>query len=82
MQQVGYIDLQRFKLARSSLLAFIAGRHRWVEYASPWDYDAANVPPEWHGWLHHITDHTADQVYPQFRFSKPRLDGLDRPYAC
>jgi NADH:ubiquinone oxidoreductase subunit len=29
-----------------------------VEYSEKaWlDYDASQVPPEWHGWLHHITD--------------------------
>ena len=40
----------------------MAGRHRWVEYADAVDYDASSVPPEWHGWLHHITDHTPEQV--------------------
>lgn len=40
----------------------IVGRHRWVEYASKNRYNASQVPPEWHGWLHHITDHTGDEV--------------------
>jgi NADH:ubiquinone oxidoreductase subunit len=39
-----------------------AGRHRWVDYADTENYNASSVPPEWHGWLHHITDHTAEQV--------------------
>lgn len=38
------------------------GRHRWVEYASKDRYNASQVPPEWHGWLHFITDHTGDEV--------------------
>ena len=38
------------------------GRHRWVEYAQKGRYNASQVPPEWHGWLHHITDHTGDEV--------------------
>mmetsp|Transcript_5708 Transcript_5708/g.19963 ORF Transcript_5708/g.19963 Transcript_5708/m.19963 type:complete len:154 (-) Transcript_5708:1227-1688(-) len=33
------------------------GRHRWVEYANRHNYNLTSVPPEWHGWLHHITDH-------------------------
>ncbi|XP_019370419.1 PREDICTED: NADH dehydrogenase [ubiquinone] 1 alpha subcomplex subunit 12 isoform X1 [Gavialis gangeticus] len=39
------------------------GRHRWVEYTSEmngkntyWDVDASMVPPEWHRWLHSMTD--------------------------
>jgi len=42
-------------------VAFV-GRHRWVEYAEKSRYNASQVPPEWHGWLHFITDHTGDEV--------------------
>ncbi|KAL6642611.1 hypothetical protein ACP70R_020792 [Stipagrostis hirtigluma subsp. patula] len=38
------------------------GRHRWVEYAEKGRYNASQVPPEWHGWLHHITDNTGDKL--------------------
>ncbi|KAL9225069.1 hypothetical protein vseg_001036 [Gypsophila vaccaria] len=38
------------------------GRHRWVEYASKNRYNASQVPPEWHGWLHYITDRTGDEL--------------------
>lgn len=38
------------------------GRHRWVEYASKSRYNASQVPAEWHGWLHFITDRTGDEV--------------------
>lgn len=33
-------------------------RNRWVVYdEKQWlDYDASQVPPEWHRWLHHMTD--------------------------
>ncbi|KAI5394180.1 hypothetical protein KIW84_061033 [Lathyrus oleraceus] len=37
------------------------GRHRWVEYAEKTRYNASQVPAEWHGWLHFITDHTGDE---------------------
>jgi NADH dehydrogenase (ubiquinone) 1 alpha subcomplex subunit 12 len=37
-----------------------AGRHRWVVYARAehWreSQDPTTVPPEWHAWLHHISD--------------------------
>lgn len=33
-----------------------------MEYASKDRYNASQVPPEWHGWLHYITDHTGDEV--------------------
>ncbi|KAH7571488.1 hypothetical protein JRO89_XS04G0061200 [Xanthoceras sorbifolium] len=38
------------------------GRHRWVEYAEKGRYNASQVPAEWHGWLHFITDHTGDEA--------------------
>ena len=38
------------------------GRHRWVEYGDKGRYNASQVPAEWHGWLHFITDHTGDEV--------------------
>jgi len=38
------------------------GRQRWVEYADTSNYNASSVPPEWHCWLHYITDHTAEQL--------------------
>jgi NADH:ubiquinone oxidoreductase subunit len=33
-------------------------RNRWVQFPEKvWlDYDASQVPPEWHRWLHHMTD--------------------------
>ncbi|KAJ9095025.1 hypothetical protein QFC21_005818 [Naganishia friedmannii] len=31
----------------------IPGRHRWVDYSQD-DFNASQVPPGWHSWLHHI----------------------------
>jgi len=31
----------------------IPGRHRWVDFAQH-DYNATQVPPEWHSWISHI----------------------------
>ncbi|TYI80345.1 hypothetical protein E1A91_D05G082300v1 [Gossypium mustelinum] len=50
----------------------LEGRHRWVEYAKKDRYDASQVPPEWQGWLHFITDHTGDE----FLMLKPKRYGL------
>ncbi|CEP02623.1 NADH dehydrogenase [ubiquinone] 1 alpha subcomplex subunit 12 [Plasmodiophora brassicae] len=40
-----------------------AGRNRWVEYANPSYYDASQVTPEWHPWLHYMSDQTPDELH-------------------
>lgn len=65
--------LRLFMIKESPLVCVIAlylywfssetvGRHRWVEYAEKGRYNASQVPPEWHGWLHNVTDHTGDEA--------------------
>lgn len=54
--------LQREVLSTKLNTGNPAGRHRWVEYAEKGRYNASQVPPEWHGWLHHITDSTGDEA--------------------
>ncbi|KAI9157355.1 hypothetical protein LWI28_021179 [Acer negundo] len=49
------------------------GRHRWVEYAEKSRYNASQVPAEWHGWLHFITDHTGDELL----MLKPKRYGIE-----
>ncbi|KAG6510530.1 probable NADH dehydrogenase [ubiquinone] 1 alpha subcomplex subunit 12 [Zingiber officinale] len=49
------------------------GRHRWVEYAKKARYNASQVPPEWHGWLHRVTDRTGDQLL----MLKPKRYGVE-----
>lgn len=47
------------------------GRNRWVLFKDMDNMsgeDPSTVPPEWHGWLHHVTD----QVPTIEPFSKPR----------
>lgn len=34
------------------------GQHRWVEPADINNFDATQIPPEWHGWMHHVNDAT------------------------
>nr|KAJ3415083.1 hypothetical protein HK105_001602 [Polyrhizophydium stewartii] len=33
----------------------IHGRDRWVVLRK-WNYDASQIPPEWHQWMHRMTD--------------------------
>ena len=40
----------------------IPGRNRWVVFPSKALVDASSVPPEWHGWLHHMNDDTPISV--------------------
>lgn len=43
-----------FLCLRSSLPTFHPpGRHRWVDYQQH-DFNASQVEPSWHAWLHHI----------------------------
>lgn len=32
------------------------GQHRWIEYADIHNFDASQIPPEWHGWMTHTFD--------------------------
>jgi len=34
------------------------GQHRWVEPADIHNYDASQIPPEWHGWMTSMNDAT------------------------
>lgn len=51
------------------------GQDRWVEYSTSddWghDYDASQVPPAWHAWLHHVHD---KPVPHQAVYSKPHKE--------
>jgi len=38
----------------------IPGRHRWVVSVDYRDFNASNVPAEWHSWLHYISDAPAE----------------------
>ncbi|KAJ3171750.1 hypothetical protein HDU87_008292 [Geranomyces variabilis] len=62
-------------------------RNRWVEYKA-WNHDATQVPPEWHQWLHHITDDvpTAQTVPTPFYTPKHQQNltgsfGAYKPYS-
>ena len=52
---------------------------RWVVYAGP--QDPSVVPPEWHAWLHHITDAPlVAPARPWQRPHKPNLTGTAQSY--
>ena len=46
-------------------------RNRWIQYGkSNWlilDSDASDIPPEWHRWIHYMTDDTPVEVPPTER---------------
>ncbi len=53
---------------------------RWVVYAGMADPSA--VPPEWHAWLHHITEAPLrdEPAYPWRRPPRPNLTGTPLAY--
>lgn len=56
------------------------GRHRWVEYNTELGHhDASRIQPEWHGWMHHMTDNTP--VTPSLKRGMQNSWGTDVPFA-
>lgn len=57
-------------------------KRRWVIYAGA--NDSSNVPPEWHGWLHHQVAETPDVALPAPRAwqkeARPNLTGTEFAY--
>lgn len=47
---------------------------RWVIYKG--EPEASKVPPEWHGWLHHITDALPDANASSYEWQKPHMPNL------
>lgn len=56
-------------------------KRRWVIYNGL--VEASRVPPEWHGWLHHIVDTLpTEDTYTPRPWEKPHLPNLTgTPYA-
>ncbi|XP_049272850.1 probable NADH dehydrogenase [ubiquinone] 1 alpha subcomplex subunit 12 isoform X1 [Rhipicephalus sanguineus] len=58
---------------------FFFGRNRWVEYADYYyfDYDGSQVPSEWHGWLHYMTDlPPTKNPPPQYKWLAPHTENM------
>ena len=58
-------------------------QRRWVKYKDT--IEASNVPPEWHGWLHHQQDtppSEMDETYrkPWMKKHQPNMTGTDLAY--
>jgi NADH:ubiquinone oxidoreductase subunit len=49
------------------------GSRRWVIYSG--SNDASNVPPEWHGWLHHTFEGAPETYLPPVRTWEKGLPG-------
>jgi NADH dehydrogenase (ubiquinone) 1 alpha subcomplex subunit 12 len=68
---------------------YFMGRSRWVYYSDQnhgWDYDASQVPPEWHRWLHYICDEppTKDTKLVDYKWMidhKENLTGTKQKYV-
>ncbi|KAJ3055063.1 hypothetical protein HK097_011626 [Rhizophlyctis rosea] len=51
-------------------------RDRWVLFKK-WNYDATQVPPEWHQWLHKITDDVpSEKTLPKQFFVTPSVENV------
>ncbi|KAM9942382.1 hypothetical protein ACTFIT_005762 [Dictyostelium discoideum] len=42
----------------------IYGRHRWVEYGDYKSNDPTTIPPEYHSWIHHVSDKLPSEMLP------------------
>ncbi|XP_041459419.1 NADH dehydrogenase [ubiquinone] 1 alpha subcomplex subunit 12-like [Lytechinus variegatus] len=67
---------------------FFLARNRWVQYRDDryWNYDASLVPPEWHRWLHNITDDPPTKVPPVpqkfiWKEHKENFSGTNKEYV-
>jgi NADH:ubiquinone oxidoreductase subunit len=55
---------------------FIVGRDRWVLFKK-WDHDASQVPPEWHQWMHRMTDEIpSEMTFPKSFFTPKHAENL------
>ena len=62
-------------------------RNRWVEYSDEahLDYDASQIPGEWHGWMHYTTDIPPSEKEPvKYKWMTehtPNLSGTNLQYV-
>jgi len=62
------------------------GQDRWVELAK-WDYDASQIPCEWHPWLHHTHNVVPDSKFfkslvPSYKVEHiENVSGTDAKYS-
>ncbi|CAK9296727.1 unnamed protein product [Gordionus sp. m RMFG-2023] len=53
--------------------SYFFGRNRWVEYTRKvgLDYNATQVPPGWHAWIHYMTDQAPKSNDPKYDWMEP-----------
>eukprot|EP01120_Amphizonella_sp_Union-15-10_P004311 TRINITY_DN1493_c0_g2_i1.p1 TRINITY_DN1493_c0_g2~~TRINITY_DN1493_c0_g2_i1.p1 ORF type:complete len:146 (+),score=23.45 TRINITY_DN1493_c0_g2_i1:109-546(+) len=62
------------------------GRDRWVQYVNT-NFDASQVPAEWHTWLHHVSDEVPNEkllqrLMPSYKVPHtPNLTGTESAYT-
>ncbi|KAK3793997.1 hypothetical protein RRG08_028431 [Elysia crispata] len=64
---------------------YFMGRNRWVEYplSVGHDYDASQVPPEWHRWLQYIADEPPSQLpLPKRKWMADHTENLSGTERC
>ena len=54
-------------------MKYQSGRHRWVKYANLADYNASQIPREWHGWLHHVDNEPGLKAYAAPMYEVPAV---------
>jgi len=59
-----------------------AREKRWVIYKR--EEEASSIPPQWHAWIHHVTDKTPDQqkmrIWPWQKAHQPNMTGTASAY--
>lgn len=43
----------------------VLGKDRWVFFGK-WNFDPSTIPPEWHQWMHRMSDDTPDKLSKPF----------------
>eukprot|EP00052_Salpingoeca_macrocollata_P007045 m.57439 g.57439 ORF g.57439 m.57439 type:complete len:180 (+) comp15802_c0_seq3:1100-1639(+) len=59
-------------------------RNRNVAYADFWNFDGSQVPPEWHKWLHYMTDELPSKDHTTHKWQTdhtPNLSGTVNAYV-
>eukprot|EP01089_Gocevia_fonbrunei_P019213 TRINITY_DN672_c0_g1_i6.p1 TRINITY_DN672_c0_g1~~TRINITY_DN672_c0_g1_i6.p1 ORF type:complete len:167 (-),score=28.46 TRINITY_DN672_c0_g1_i6:13-513(-) len=58
-------------------LEFLYGQNRWVEPKTVSTFDASQIPPEWHHWLHYVTDYDpSHHPVQEIKYRKPHRENL------
>merc|ERR1719354_609638 len=54
----------------------VSMRDRWILY-NKWNFDATQIPPQWHQWLHRMTDDIpSDKTLPTSFFTPSHVENV------